>query len=161
MGLIFCQFFDAKNNTANADSSSVYSIDMYTKSNEPVQPKNKHGRNVKKVDSRYHHINHSGTGYVAAYKHVRVHCFPSQLRDALDNISKHFGRKVLVTSGYRPNSNGYHGDCHAADIKISGVSPRAIGNYAKSIGMGGVGMHYHKTGHVHIDVRPTRYAYYW
>lgn len=46
----------------------------------------------------------------------------------------------------------------AADIYISGVSPQNLANYAKSIGIKGVGT-YKSQGFVHVDTRTSKY--YW
>jgi hypothetical protein len=85
---------------------------------------------------------------------VRINCFPGELRSVLRDISAHFGKAVVVTSGQRGSGRGgsYHRRCMAADIQIAGVSPGAIARYARGHGsVGGVGTYGH-TRSVHVDV---------
>jgi uncharacterized protein YcbK (DUF882 family) len=92
---------------------------------------------------------------------VSTGCFRPALRSVLSQISAHFGRAVIVTSGYRsPGQNrraggarhSYHMSCMAADIKLPGVSPGQIARFARSLGsVGGVGFHTYTTA-VHVDV---------
>ncbi len=85
---------------------------------------------------------------------VRISCFPEALRGALRQISTHFGRPVVVTSGLRGGGRrgSYHKRCMAADIQIAGVSPGAIARFARKMdGVGGVGTYGH-TRSVHVDV---------
>jgi len=71
--------------------------------------------------------------------------FDSNLVDVLHKIRTHFNKPVIINSGFRcsvhnkneggaSNSNHLYG--RAADIKISGVTPTQIVNYAKTIGAG-------------------------
>lgn len=90
-----------------------------------------------------------------------------QLVNYLQKIRDHYGKPVNITSAYRTASynkkvggasNSYHMKGMAADIYISGVSPQNIADYAKSIGIKGVGT-YKSQGFVHIDTRTSKY--YW
>jgi uncharacterized protein YcbK (DUF882 family) len=96
---------------------------------------------------------------------VDVGCLKPGLVKMLRQIEGHFGRKVVVTSGYRSPSynrrvNGakrsQHMYCAAADIQVAGVTKWEIANYVRSLpGRGGVGTYCH-TESVHVDIGPER-----
>jgi uncharacterized protein YcbK (DUF882 family) len=96
---------------------------------------------------------------------VQVDCFKPQLVRTLKAIERHYGRSVVVTSGYRsPKHNrrvggasgSRHTSCEAADIQIEGVSKWQLAKYLRSMpGRGGVGTYCH-TESVHIDIGNTR-----
>ncbi len=82
----------------------------------------------------------------------------------LESIRTHFGKPVVINSGYRtPAYNKKVGGavhsqhCYgtAADISIKGVSPQAVADYARQLmpDWGGVGVY--KT-FTHVDVREKR-----
>jgi uncharacterized protein YcbK (DUF882 family) len=79
----------------------------------------------------------------------------------LKTVERHYGRKVMVTSGLRPikvNSKrqSLHTRCEAADIQVQGVGKWELADFLRSIpGRGGVGTYCH-TESVHIDVGPQR-----
>ena len=87
------------------------------------------------------------------------------LVEILENIRVHFGAAVTVTSGYRTvsynatveNSSKASQHCNglAADIKVAGVSPAAVADYAEQLlgSHGGVGRYGTFT---HIDVRADK-----
>ena len=87
------------------------------------------------------------------------------LVEILENIRVHFGAAVTVTSGYRTvsynatveNSSKSSQHCNglAADIKVAGVSPAAVADYAEQLlgSHGGVGRYGTFT---HIDVRADK-----
>ena len=87
------------------------------------------------------------------------------LVEILENIRVHFGAAVTVTSGYRTvsynatveNSSKTSQHCNglAADIKVAGVSPSAVADYAEQLlgNHGGVGRYGTFT---HIDVRADK-----
>ena len=87
------------------------------------------------------------------------------LVEILENIRVHFGAAVTVTSGYRTVSydatvekrrkTGQHCNGLAADIKVAGVSPAAVADYAEQLlgSHGGVGRYGTFT---HIDVRADK-----
>lgn len=94
-----------------------------------------------------------------------------KLIELIDYIQDHFGGdEVQIISGYRsPELNGvlssrsrgvgkrsYHMKGMAMDIRIPGVSTRAIRDFARSLKQGGVG-YYPGPDFVHIDVGPVRY----
>jgi uncharacterized protein YcbK (DUF882 family) len=96
---------------------------------------------------------------------VDVACLKPALVRVLKTIENHYGKKLIVTSGYRdPNRNrrargarnSLHMYCAAADIQVPGVSKWDLANYARSMpGRGGVGTYCH-TNSVHVDVGPER-----
>ena len=92
--------------------------------------------------------------------------FVSQtLAEILENIRQHFGAAVTVTSGYRTvsynktvsgsSSASQHCNGLAADIKVAGVAPAAVADYAEQLlgDHGGVGRYGTFT---HIDVRADK-----
>lgn len=94
-----------------------------------------------------------------------------QLIAYLQKIHDHFGKPVIVTSGYRcPTHNkrvsgstsSYHTKGQAADIVISGVAPAEVAKYAESLGILGIGLYETaKDGHfVHVDTRTKKYFWY-
>ena len=81
-----------------------------------------------------------------------------QLLMLLSHIYDHFGGKPLeIVSGYRnqrkQTSNHFKGT--ASDIRIAGVSPKKVREFAETLDGGGMGIGiYPRSGFVHIDVRP-------
>ncbi|MBX4999659.1 YcbK family protein [Rhizobium lentis] len=97
--------------------------------------------------------------------HVEVGCFKPDLLKVIKTVENHFGRPVIVTSGYRDEEHNrlvggadesMHKSCEAADIKIDGVSKWDIAAYIRSLpDRGGVGTYCH-TDSVHLDTGKTR-----
>lgn len=92
--------------------------------------------------------------------------FVSQaLADILENIRVHFGKPVHINSGYRTvsynaslkNSSKKSQHCNglAADIRVEGVSPDRVADYAEQLlgDHGGVGRY--KT-FTHVDTRANK-----
>jgi uncharacterized protein YcbK (DUF882 family) len=104
-------------------------------------------------------------GLLKQHDSVDVGCLKPDLVRMLRVIESHFGKKMVVTSGYRSPShnrkvNGakrsMHMHCAAADVQIPGVSRWELASFARSMpGRGGVGTYCHTTS-VHIDVGPER-----
>jgi uncharacterized protein YcbK (DUF882 family) len=87
---------------------------------------------------------------------VRTNCFPEKLGAILAHIAQKTGHKPMVTSGHRPHSGGsQHSHCYAADIRVPGVSEKAVlAAAATAPGIGGIGRYCN--GIVHVDVGPKR-----
>ena len=88
----------------------------------------------------------------------------SELISVLQKIRNHFGKAVTITSAYRtPTHNAkvdgatfsQHLYGKAADIKISGETPKKVAAYAETLlpEKGGIGIYDTFT---HIDVRETK-----
>lgn len=101
-------------------------------------------------------------GMYVAHNEVNTICLSPKLRFAIAAIENRFGRKVVVTSGFRdPFRNAkvggaddsYHTKCMAADIFIPGVSKKTLISAAYREGLvGGLGC-YPGRNFIHIDVR--------
>ena len=87
-----------------------------------------------------------------------------ELVEVLQKIRTHFGKSVTITSAYRtPSKNKAVGGTTysqhlygmAADIKVSGVSPKKVAAYAEKLlpKSGGIGTY---STFTHIDVRSTK-----
>ncbi len=87
-----------------------------------------------------------------------------ELLEILDKIRAHFGAPVHVNSGVRcathnKNVGGATKSQHlygtAADIKVTGVSPTKVAEYAETLlpNTGGIGIY---STFVHVDVRKTK-----
>ncbi len=104
-------------------------------------------------------------GLLTQHGGVDVKCLKPALVRVLKTAERRYGRRVVITSGYRSPQhnrrvrgarNSLHMYCAAADIQIEGVSKWALAKYLRSMpGRGGVGTYCH-TNSVHIDVGPER-----
>ena len=104
-------------------------------------------------------------GLLTQTDRVDVACLKPSLVRVLKAVERHYGEKVIVTSGYRsPTHNrrargakhSLHMYCAAADVQIKGVSKWELAAYMRSMpGRGGVGTYCH-TNSVHVDVGPER-----
>jgi uncharacterized protein YcbK (DUF882 family) len=96
---------------------------------------------------------------------VDIACLKPQLVRTLKAIEGHYGRPVVVTSGFRSPKhnrkiggarNSRHTSCEAADIQVAGISKWDLAAYVRSIpGRGGVGTYCH-TRSVHVDIGTKR-----
>jgi uncharacterized protein YcbK (DUF882 family) len=104
-------------------------------------------------------------GLILQRETVDTACLRPALLAVLKKIEQHYGRKLIVTSGYRSRvhnaaargaRNSLHMYCAAADVQMPGVSKWELAAYARSMpGRGGVGT-YCYTKSVHIDIGPER-----
>ncbi len=104
-------------------------------------------------------------GLLKQTESVDVACLKPSLVRVLKTIEQHYGKKMVVTSGYRdPVRNrrargarrSLHMYCAAADIQVPGISKWELASYVRSMpGRGGVGTYCH-TESVHVDVGPER-----
>lgn len=100
---------------------------------------------------------------------AKVSCLPYELKGIIADISSHFGKKVVISSGHRSKRHNarvggvkrsFHLTCEAVDLKVPGVSKYKVAAYAKSLSAsGGVGT-YCRNHIVHIDVGPKRSWHY-
>ena len=104
-------------------------------------------------------------GLLKQRESVDVACLKPALVRMLKTVERHFGKKMIVTSGYRsPAYNrkvrgakrSQHMYCAAADVQVPGVSKWELAQFVRAMpGRGGVGTYCH-TESVHIDVGPER-----
>lgn len=104
-------------------------------------------------------------GLITQHENVDVACLKPSLVRVLKAVEGHYGRKMVVTSGYRSPDrnrrargarNSLHMYCAAADVQVEGVSKWELAKFVRSMpGRGGVGTYCH-TESVHIDVGPER-----
>lgn len=88
-----------------------------------------------------------------------------ELVDILQKVRDHFEKAVTITSGFRTashnktikNASTYsqHLYGRAADIKVSGVSPKDVAAYLETLlpNRGGIGVY---STWVHVDTRPVK-----
>ncbi|MEZ5811616.1 MAG: YcbK family protein [Rhizobiaceae bacterium] len=104
-------------------------------------------------------------GLLTQREGVDVACLKPSLVRVLKTVERHYGKRIVVTSGYRSPAynrkargarNSLHMYCAAADIQIDGVTKWELARYLRSMpGRGGVGTYCH-TKSVHVDVGPER-----
>lgn len=104
-------------------------------------------------------------GLIKQTDRVDVGCLKPSLVRVLRRVEQHFGKKLIVTSGYRSPArnrrargarNSLHMYCAAADVQVPGVSKAQLARFVRAMpGRGGVGTYCH-TKSVHIDVGPER-----
>lgn len=95
---------------------------------------------------------------------VDTACLKPKLVRMLKQVERHFGKRLIVTSGYRsPAYNrkvrgaekSQHMYCAAADVQLPGVSKWELAKYVRAMrGRGGVGTYCHQS--IHIDIGPER-----
>lgn len=105
------------------------------------------------------------SGLMVAREDVNTSCFGSDLVRMLRQVESRFGKKAVITSGYRsPPHNrrvggakaSMHMACKAADFHIPGVSGVEVARYVRSLPTrGGVGTYCH-TAAIHIDTGKQR-----
>lgn len=87
-----------------------------------------------------------------------------ELVEVLQKIRNHFGKPVNINSAYRtPAHNKKEGGASysqhlygtAVDIRVTGVTPKQVAQYAETLlsGRGGIGIYNNFT---HVDVRETK-----
>lgn len=99
-------------------------------------------------------------GLVLQTNQVDVGCLKPELVHRIKQLETHYGKRAIITSGYRPPKGATHGSkhytCEAVDIQINGVSKWDLAEYLRSVpGRGGVGTYCH-TESVHMDIGETR-----
>lgn len=104
-------------------------------------------------------------GLLKQRESVDVACLKPGLVRMLKTVEAHYGKKMIITSGYRsPTYNrkvrgakkSQHMFCAAADVQVPGVSKWELAKFVRSMPQrGGVGTYCH-TESVHIDIGPER-----
>lgn len=104
-------------------------------------------------------------GLLKQRESVDTACLKPALVKVLKQVEQRFGKRLVVTSGYRSPAynrkvsgarNSMHMYCAAADVQLPGVSKWELARFVRSMpGRGGVGTYCH-TESVHIDVGPER-----
>jgi uncharacterized protein YcbK (DUF882 family) len=89
-----------------------------------------------------------------------------ELYEMLSRIYDHFGQhRVTLVSGFRfaERDSSRHFHASAMDIKIDGVTPRQLYEFAESLDGGGMGIGiYPHSGFIHVDFRaPGDPSYRW
>lgn len=105
------------------------------------------------------------TGLLIQRPDVNVSCFKPELVSLLKGAEQHFGKRVVVTSGFRDLAHNtrvggakhsQHLSCDAADIQMIGVSKWDLARYFRSqSNVGGVGT-YCSTASIHVDIGRRR-----
>lgn len=89
-----------------------------------------------------------------------------KLVEYLQKIRDYFGKAVTINSAYRCDkhnksvggaSQSKHKFGQAADIKVSGIKPLKVAQYAEFIGIKGIGQY---SNFVHIDTRTNKFFWY-
>jgi uncharacterized protein YcbK (DUF882 family) len=103
-------------------------------------------------------------GLLKQRESVDTACLKPKLVRMLKQVERHFGKRLIVTSGYRsPAYNkkvrgaekSQHMYCAAVDVQLPGVSKWELAKYVRAMpGRGGVGTYCHAS--IHIDVGPER-----
>lgn len=90
----------------------------------------------------------------------------SGLVKILQNVRKHFGKPVSITSAYRTESHNkkvggasssYHVKGRAADFTVTGISCREVAGYLEKEGVKGIGFYNYTGGFIHVDTRTEKY----
>jgi hypothetical protein len=110
----------------------------------------------------------SDWGTFVSSREVNALCLSPKLRFLIWEFEGHFGKKVIMSSGYRDNQhnaaaggadNSYHTKCMAADFYIPGVDKGQLIAFAMNTGsVGGLGCYPGKQ-FIHVDVRDRPRGY--
>jgi len=107
-------------------------------------------------------------GTYVSSKSVNAFCLSPKLRFLIWDFEGHFGKKVVMNSGYRDGlhnaaaggaESSYHTKCMAADLYIPGVPKAELIAFAmRNDGVGGLGC-YPGRNFIHVDVRDRPRGY--
>jgi uncharacterized protein YcbK (DUF882 family) len=84
------------------------------------------------------------------------------LFELLSHIYDHFHAPIQLVSGFRNQEHltSYHFHGSASDIRIPGVSDKALRDFASTLDRGGMGLGwYPRAGFIHVDVRPESFRW--
>jgi uncharacterized protein YcbK (DUF882 family) len=103
-------------------------------------------------------------GLLKQRESVDTACLKPKLVRMLTQVERHFGKRLVVTSGYRsPAYNkrvrgaekSQHMYCAAVDVQLPGVNKWELAKYVRGMpGRGGVGTYCHQS--IHNDIGPER-----
>ena len=99
-----------------------------------------------------------GVPYVLQTQSVDTACLKPELLTILRQVESHYGRKVVITSGYRNRGRegSLHRICAAADIIVPGIDSKSLAAYARTVtNVGGVGTYCHQSM-IHVDIGTPR-----
>jgi len=107
----------------------------------------------------------SPNGLRIQHSKVQVACLKPGVLRILKVVERHYGKKPIITSGYRSPKrnrraggarNSQHIFCKAVDIQVEGVSKWKLAKFLRTVpGRGGVGT-YCRTKSVHFDIGSKR-----
>ncbi len=110
----------------------------------------------------------SDWGTIVSSGEVNAFCISPKLRFLIWEFEGHFGKKIIMSSGYRDSAhntaaggadNSFHTKCMAADFYIPGVDKRELIAFAmRSNSVGGLGC-YPGRQFIHVDVRDRPRGY--
>jgi uncharacterized protein YcbK (DUF882 family) len=102
----------------------------------------------------------AATSSSAAAYSTSTGCLPGNVKSALWDIQKRFG-KIQVVSTHRPGARiagsgrqSYHASCRAVDFKAPSGKHSAVVSWLKSNFSGGIGTYSCSMHHIHIDNGP-------
>lgn len=81
----------------------------------------------------------------------------------LSRIYDHYRQRIELVSGFRnqKRTSSFHFHGSAADIRIPGVSDKALRDFVATLDTGGMGLGlYPRAGFIHVDIRPEA-SYRW
>ncbi|SRR5579883_914190 len=85
-----------------------------------------------------------------------------RLFEQLSRIYDHFHAPIQLVSGFRNQEHltSFHFHGSASDIRIPGVSDKALRDFAATLDRGGMGLGwYPRAGFIHVDVRPESFRW--
>jgi len=107
----------------------------------------------------------SPKGLLVQHDKVEIGCLKPEIIRVVNAVERRFGKKPVITSGYRSPKrnqraggvrNSAHISCNAVDLQVKGVAKRDLAAYLRSMpGRGGVGT-YCRTKSVHVDTGSKR-----
>ena len=135
-----------------------------SRSKSKVQSRRQAGLRRKASKRRYY-----GARRTIVRRGANIGCIPGRLRGLMAKIRAHYGRPLIISSGYRSRRHNrrvggarrsLHMGCKAIDFRIAGVSKYKLARYVKRLtGRGGVGTYCGKNI-IHLDVGPRR-TWHW
>lgn len=83
------------------------------------------------------------------------------LFEVLSHVHDRFETRILLYSGHRLNSDGFHFKGSAADIRVPNITLKKLKRFVEGLDSGGMGVGlYPRDKFIHVDVRPPP-SYRW